>query len=73
MLPLKPYLNMYQKYGLIPQTQEQPLVPFTVQTFTVYVLLMPLLRKIPECTTLMVRRKHGIFSMNIKGSERKHR
>jgi hypothetical protein len=58
---------MYKKFGLIPQTQEQPLVPYTVQTFTVYALLIPLLRKKPECTALTVRRKQGMFSMNIKG------
>jgi hypothetical protein len=68
MLPLKPYLHMYKKYGLIPQTQEQPPVPYTVQTFAIYTLLVPLLRKKAECTTLTVRRKHGIFSMNIKGT-----
>lgn len=68
MLPLKPYMHMYKEFGLIPQTQEQPQVPYTVQTFIVYALLVPLLRKNPECTALTVRRKHGIFSMNIKGS-----
>jgi hypothetical protein len=68
MLPLKPYLQMYKEFGLIPQTQEQPQVPYTIQTFAIYTLLIPLLRKKPECTTLTVRRKQGIFSMNIKGS-----
>jgi hypothetical protein len=59
---------MYKKYGLIPQVQEQPLVPYTIQTFAVYALLAPLLRKKTECTALAVRRKHGIFSMHVKGS-----
>ena len=71
MLPLKPYMHMYKKFGLIPQNQEQPLVPYTVQTFAVFALLVPLLRKKQECTALTVRRKYGIFSMNIKGTEKK--
>jgi hypothetical protein len=66
MLPLKPYLPMYKEFGLIPQAPEQPLVPLAIQTFTVYALLVPLLRKKPECTALTVRRKQGFFSMNIK-------
>ena len=69
MLPLKPYLPMYKKFGLIPQTPEHPLVPHTVQTFTVYALLVPLLRKKTECTALVVRRKQGFFSMNIKSGK----
>ena len=73
MLPLKPYLHLYKKFGLIPQTQEQPLIPYTIQTFAVYTLLIPLLRKKPESTALMVRRKQGIFSMNIKGSGNNHK
>ena len=60
---------MYKKFGLIPQTPEQPLIPYTVQTFAVFALLVPLLRKKPECTALMLRRKQGIFSMNIKCSK----
>ncbi len=64
MLPLKPYLSMYKQYGLIPQ--EQPVVPYTVQTLVVYALLVPLLKKKTECTALAVRRKQGFFSMNIK-------
>ncbi len=71
MLPLKPYMHMYKEFGLIPQTKDQPLVPYTVQTFAVYALLLPLLRKNPECAALTVRRKHGIFSMNIKGSSQR--
>lgn len=69
MLPLKPYLSMYKKYGLIPETQEQPVVPFTIQTFAVYALLAPMLKKKPETTALTVRRKQGIFSMNVKGNK----
>lgn len=69
MLPLKPYLPMYKKFGLIPQTSEQPVVPYTVQTFTVYALLAPLLKKKTECTALTVRRKQGFFSMNIKNGK----
>ena len=71
MLPLKPYLHMYKQFGLIPQIQEQPVIPFTIQTFAVYALLVPLLRKKQECTALTVRRKQGMFSMNIKGSPKK--
>ncbi len=69
MLPLKPYMQMYKEFGLIPQSQEQPQLPLTIQTFAIYTLLIPLLRQKPECTTLTVRRKQGIFSMNIKGSK----
>lgn len=68
MLPLKPYLSMYQKFGLIPQIQEQPVLPFTIQTFAVYMLLAPMLKRKPECTALTVRRKQGIFSMHVKGN-----
>ncbi len=73
MLPMKPYLSMYKKFGLIPETKEQPPVPFTIQTFAVYTLLVPLLRKKTECTALAVRRKQGIFSMNIKASGKTNR
>ena len=70
MLPLKPYLHMYKEYGLIPQTQDQPAIPSTIQTFTVYALLAPLLRKKEQCTALTVRRKQGLFSMKIEGARR---
>ncbi len=70
MLPLKPYLPMYKKFGLIPETKEQPPVPFTIQTFAIYTLLVPLLRKKTECTALTVRRKQGVFSMSIKNGSR---
>ncbi len=66
MLPLKPYLHLYKKFGLIPEIRDQPPVPYTVQTVAVYALLVPLMRKKQECTALTVRRKYGIFSMTIK-------
>jgi hypothetical protein len=73
MLPLKPYLHMYRKFGLIPEPPEEPLVPYTIQTFTIYALLIPFLRKKQECTALTVRRKHGIFSMKMEGIRSKTR
>ena len=70
MLPLKPYLHLYKEYGLIPQAHEEPAVPLTIQTFTVYALLAPLLRKKQETTALTVRRKQGIFSMKIENARK---
>ena len=71
MLPLKPYLYMYKEYGLIPhQAKEEPAIPFTIQTFAVYTLLVPLLRKKQESTALTVRRKQGIFSMKIENARK---
>ena len=70
MLPLKPYLDMYKEYGLIPQVREEPPVPFTIQTFAVYTLLIPILRKKQETTALTVRRKHGIFSIKLEPSRK---
>jgi hypothetical protein len=59
---------MYKKYGLIPQTENKMAVPLTIQTFTVYALLAPMLKKKTECTALTVRRKQGMFSMHVNGN-----
>ena len=69
MLPLKPYLHMYKEFGLIPETADEIAVPYTIQTFAVYILLVPLLRKKEQSTALTVRRKQGMFSMKIEGSK----
>lgn len=50
MLPLKPYLPMYKEFGLIPQTQQKPQVPYSVQTIALYSLLVPLMKKKSDTT-----------------------
>jgi hypothetical protein len=67
MLPPKQHLSMYQKFGLIPETEPQPQqMPYTVLTLAVYTILIPLITNTQrECTALAVRRKHGIFSMSL--------
>jgi hypothetical protein len=73
MLPPKQYLSMYQKFGLIPETEPQPQqMPYTVLTLAVYTILIPLIKDNQrECTALAVRRKQGIFSMSLGPMEYK--
>lgn len=47
MLPQKPYRPTYKKFGLIPKRKEAHIedVPVTIQTFTFFTLLAPLMKK----------------------------
>jgi hypothetical protein len=70
MLPPKPYLPMYQKFGLIPEPEDQSQISYTVLTVAIYAILLPLIKNHPrDCTALTVRRKQGIFSINHKGPQ----
>ncbi len=72
MLPPKQYLPMYQKFGLIPETELPLQIPSSVLAIAIYAVIIPLIKNNhPECTALAVRRKQGIFSMNVKYSDHK--
>jgi|GEM_PF-6787921 len=72
MLPPQPYLPMYQKFGLIPDTGQKSQTPYTILALAVYTILVPLIKdKHRECTQLTVRRKQGIFSMNTRNAEKR--
>jgi hypothetical protein len=46
MLPQKPYRSTYKKFGLIPKSKDTKVdaVPVTIQTFTFFTLLAPLMK-----------------------------